>query len=462
MRRSRDASISRRRGGLVLTAALLLAAGTGVPALADGPTAGPVTLADALQAVGSSSHAAEVAKLELAAARQGTRAARASELPKVDIGGGFTDRDSELVAVFGPFTAPLGDDTYWSYQVSAKYLLWDGGVRASAIKAALAMEEVAARGGASQVVVAQLAGLGSYLRAMMAKAKRRAVRKRIDAVKGHLAVVRNLYDQGIVARNDLLETEVRLRRVQDADLAAADDLAVAVRSLARLMGRDPAEPVDLPPALGPPAPLSAGEDELVRTALAASPEIKALSAKLEAAQRRAELSRRDGMPQVFAQVAHTYEENPYLLHPNANVLFLGLSWNVFDGGARTARRRATGIGVATAQRDLEEARRRVKNQVDAAFRAYRRALREAKTAETNVKAAEENLRIEEDQYRVGMVQSSDVLDAEAVLAESRFALISRHYGAYLQQGTLLAVTGRDLVDFYRTPGGKTRREGGSS
>lgn len=442
MYRASDACLSQRCGGLVLTALLLAAT-----ASAAGP--GSLTLSAALRAVASGSRAAAVAKLQVAQARAATRAVRSSELPSIRLTGGFVDRDSELVAVFGPFMAPLGGDTYWQYQASARYLLWDGGVRKASIEAARATEGVAELGGAASVVRAEIEGLDAYLRAMGARARRRAIAGRIAAVKAHLGEVNDLFAQGMVARNDLLETQVRLRQVRDQDLAAADDEVAAVRALARLMGRDPSARISLPVALQPPPPLRWTEAQLLGAALKRSPEIRVLEARLKAAERRAEVTRRDGMPQVFAQFSHTYEENPYLLYPNANVFLIGLDWNVFDGGARAAKHRGAGLASRVVRRDLEEAKRRVSNQVDTAYRAFRRALREARTAARNVAAAKENLRIEEDQYKVGMVRTSDVLDAEALLAASRFELIARHESAYARQGRLLALAGRDLAAFYR-------------
>jgi len=60
----------------------------------------------------------------------------------------------------------------------------------------------------------------------------------------------------------------------------------------------------------------------------------------------------------------------------------------------------------------------------------------------------ENLRIVEDQYRAGLAKSTDVLDAESTLAESRFNLVNQHYNAYLKQGALLTVASEDLPTFY--------------
>jgi Outer membrane protein len=235
-----------------------------------------------------------------------------------------------------------------------------------------------------------------------------------------------------------------------------------VRALARIMGEDPERTVRLPDRLPGPPRLPAGEAALAAAARSRSPEIRALEAELDAARKAARLRGRAGMPKVFAEASHTYEENPYLLHVNANVLFVGLSWNLYDGGARRARLAEARTGVSRVERLLADARRRVANRVDAAYRRYRQALREGRTAARNVAAAEENLRIEEDQYRVGMVTTTEVLDAEALLAASRFELIARHAGAYLRQGELLALAGEDLAAFYdHRAEGSVRSEDGS-
>jgi outer membrane protein TolC len=156
----------------------------------------------------------------------------------------------------------------------------------------------------------------------------------------------------------------------------------------------------------------------------------------------------DSYPTLIAQASHTYQQNRYLLYPNANFLLLGLNWQAYDGGIRQANVREAEIAVAKTQQEIADLHRQLAIRVDRAYLDYLQALREAVTAETNVKASEENLRIVEDQYKAGLAKSTDVLDAESTLAESRFALVNQHYNAYLKQGTLLAVADEDLPTFY--------------
>ncbi len=467
MHPTRHSGLPPRYGSRVMKAVRLFAAYALVAAPLTAAAAGAdatavLSLSQALQRVAKGSLAASDRDLDVAASRQQTRQARARLYPTLDLSGGFTDRDSPVIAVFGDFEAPLNDNTYAQSQLAARYLLWDGGVRSSSIEAARALEDVAGDAGDARIVAAQLEGMGAYLQAMIAKARQAAVAKRIEAVQGHLKVVRDMFGQGMVARNDLLETQVRLRTVKDRALELADRETTAVRELERIMGEAPADAVTLPDRLPAPPPLAGSLDELVKASLDRNPVIRAARAKVAAAAKQEALQQLTGRPKVFAEAAHTYEQNPYMLYPNSNYIFVGFSWNLIDGGARATQRERASLEVTKAQRDLEEARRRAANGVDKAYREYRQALREAKTARANVAAAEENLRIEEDQYRAGMSKTADVLDAEALLAESRFALIAQHYNAYLKQGRLLALSGESLVDFYRSLAPSAEAKGASS
>jgi len=474
MCRPRTASLPPRHGstmtaGLVLASAVLLAGP--LPARAADPSASPpsahapaptvtppaailapapLSLAETLERIASSSQASVDRELDIASSRRKTREARARLFPSVDFSGAFTANDHAQVAVFDGLTAALTDQSYLQGRLAARYVLWNGGLRSTSIAVAQAYEEVAGTTGDAHVVASQLRGMGAYLQAMAARAEQKEVAKRITAVKAHLAVARDMYDQGMVARNDVLETEVRLRTVQDQASALADQEVAATRELNRIMGEEPSRETALPGSLPKPPTLGEAREALVRTAVEHSPAVRAARATVAAAAKQEELQHLTGWPDVFAQADHTYAENSHMLYQDTNSILVGLSWNLYDGGARAARREQASLAAAKAERALEEAQRTAASDIDRAYRDYRQALREARTARANITAAAENLRIEEDQYRAGLVDTTDVLDAEALLAQSRFSLIAQHYSAYLKQARVLALAGRDLAAFYRT------------
>ena len=136
-------------------------------------------------------------------------------------------------------------------------------------------------------------------------------------------------------------------------------------------------------------------------------------------------------------------------YPQANILFLGLNWSVFDGGARHAARRQADLAIEkTRARDRRRQAEPPRSRSSGPAGTTSRPSAKAVTARSNTVAAEENLRIVEDQYKAGLARTTDVLDAEALLAESRFAVANQHYTAYLRQGALLGTAGVDLVSFF--------------
>ena len=436
------------RGLGAALAAGCLAAAAGAQQQPAGAQPPVLTLAGALREVAAHSTAAVTAALDVDAARTGTARAEAAYRPSVSLSAGYQLRDHEIVARFGTLTAPSTEANFLTGEIDATQLLWDGGRRNSAVASSRALEQATTAQGEASVVASQLDGLQAYIRVLVLKARRHVLAQRVASLQDHLREVQDLFEQGVVARNDLLATEVRLRVVEDQVNQVNDDEAVAVQGLNRVLGRNPADFLALPPSLQSPPPLRVGAAELKRRAADANHRLLALRARLKAQEDAVALRRADSAPTVFAQASHTYQQDKYLVYPNANILFLGVSWQPYDGGVRKAGVSEAEFAAARTRQEIADLQRRLEVEVERAFREYEQALRQAVTAETNVKAAEENLRIEEDQYKAGLVRTTEVLDAESLLADSRFALVNQHYDAYLTQGAVLAVAGEDLPTFF--------------
>jgi outer membrane protein len=448
-----DAVARRIRGWTAVLAPVLAIAAFAAAATAQpmpGQVLGELTLAVALREIAANSSAATVAGLEVESARENIKRTQASYHPTVSVDAGHVNRDHELVAKFLTLSAPELERDYFAGEINATELLWDGGRRFSGVKAARSLEGAAAMRGEASVRSTQLEGLKTYLQILALKAQRLVVSQRTASLQDHLREVKDLFEQGVVARNDLLATEVRLRTVQDQNSQLDNVEAVAAQALNRLLGRNPSDPLVLPGALPSPPPLSVGPDELKRRAVEGNQQLLALRARAAAEKDTVELRKADSYPTLFAQLSHTYQQNQYLVYPNANILFFGLNWQAYDGGARKAGVREAQLGVAKTAQEIVDLERQLQIQVEQAYRDYQQALKEAATAETNVQASVENLRIEEDQYKAGLARTTDVLDAESVLADSRFSLVNQHYNAYLKQGVLLTVSGEDLPAFFAT------------
>jgi len=429
--------------------------------------AGSLSLPEAMRQAARTSFRAEGARLERAKAREETSQIRSLYLPELHFQGGHLNLEKQPRILSAPVSIgpldlggitiprmdlgtlvnPLGDTSSWRYKVSLQYLLYDFGRRERALAASRARETAIGlreEGGIrrTQAEVAQ-----QYVGLMHLKAQRRVLSQRRKALEDHLKSVRALFEQGMVARNDLLRTEVALRSLGDAERALDSAESGARDNLNVAMGLEPTATLDLPDDLDAPPGLPWDETACRVRAAQSSEGVKALRARLKALESQVVLQRRDYAPNLVAEAFHAYEQNSYSVHPHSNGLYLGLSWKVFDG-ARASRVRQSLSEFELGRREVQEAERQAGNTAAAAYRDLQVALRELKTSEANVAAAEENFRIVEDQYREGLARSTDALDAEALLAESRFGLAARRYRAYALQAALLATLGEDLPAFY--------------
>jgi outer membrane protein TolC len=447
---------------MILVAPLLLALA--------GPSPATLTLPGALRQAAATSAQADVARSARAAAHAGSARVRALYLPALNVTAGYRAlaREPELVSrptTLGPlglgmftipaFTVPgqvnpVEERDSWRYRATLRWLVCDFGRRGGALAASRALEDAVGFAGEDAVRRDQGEVAARYLALLDVGARRRVVAQRRESLERHLEDARSLLEHGVVARNDVLRTEVALRAVGDADQALERSSASLLEELNVAMGLPGATPQALPDSLGEPPTLPWDETTCRARAAAGNAAVKAQRAKLEALERQARVRRLDRLPNVVAEASHAWAENRYVTREDRDELLLGVSWDLFDGGAREALVHQADAEREQARRELVEAVRRSENAASSALRDYEQARHETGTARADVAATEENLRIVGDQYREGLIRGSEVLDAEATLAEARTALAERRYRAYAQQIALLTVLGEDVPAFYET------------
>ncbi|HEX9082785.1 MAG TPA: TolC family protein, partial [Holophagaceae bacterium] len=238
------------------------------PALAEAP----LSLAEALREAGRTSLSAQVARLSTDAARADEAQVRGAYWPELQFQGGYQllgeqpGLRSQPIALgsltIGPFQTPpltvpsqvfpTEDTRAWRYRVALQYVVWDFGRRGDTLRAAQARTEGTERQGQSEIRRAQAEVASRYLALLDLAAQRRVLVQRKAALEAHHAAVTALFEHGVVARNDLLRTEVALRRVEDGDRALEAGEASTREALNVALGRPAQAALDLPADLALP------------------------------------------------------------------------------------------------------------------------------------------------------------------------------------------------------------------
>jgi outer membrane protein TolC len=210
---------------------------------------------------------------------------------------------------------------------------------------------------------------------------------------------------------------------RESDLARARaDLGRAQLALGILLGRDGPVRI-LVPELAPapaspedPAALAAG-------AVGRRPEVRARRARLDAAEEQVRASSARLLPQLSANGSAFVSDEPLVTGKTDGWrVTLDLTWAIYDGGLREARRRQARAQLAGAAAAAEAQRLQVVQEVADGSRELAVARERLRLAETQRALAAEAAESARRSFEAGVASNLDVIDANDRLYQSDVGL----------------------------------------
>jgi outer membrane protein len=261
----------------------------------------------------------------------------------------------------------------------------------------------------------------AYYRLLQAKRMADIAEKSVEQVAAQVKRAHAFYEQGAVARNDVLRAELGLAAAQQRLIQAKGGVTLARGRLATMMGRAPDSEIDPvasndEPGVEPP-PLPAGQAE--QTAVDQRLELKEIAAHIDQATAGVRMSKSRMLPQVNAVANYTRQTSSLLGLPKSWFIGATASWDIWEGGS-------TYYGISESKAQLAqalEARRKTEDMIRLDVRSAHVGVTTASEAlevsRRAVEQAEENFRIEQKRYESTSNTSFDVLDAETQLTTAR-------------------------------------------
>ncbi len=395
----------------------------------ESPAVLPLTADQAVErAIAASPRLARLGALETAAEAQ-RRGARAERLPQLDVSAGYQYRSNvpelAISAPTGDPSAPLqrivvfpNINDNWSTRVGLAQPIYTGGRIRSGIEAAeqgrLAAEQELRAGRADLVLETRTA----YWSLVTARESLRVIQESIKAYDAHLADARNRERFGMAARNEVLAVQVERDRAELEQINASAGAELAQANLQRLLDLPADTRIDAVEPLPAPAPPPADIEALAAEAGNARPELRALAARVTAADAIAGAERAARLPQLALSGAYSYAS------PNRDIVpattdwkrtwYVGasVSWNVLDFGRRSANEARARAQADASRAQLRELERAIRLEVTQRALDLRTSRARLSVAERSVESALENRRVAGDRYREGVIPSSELLDAE--------------------------------------------------
>lgn len=243
----------------------------------------------------------------------------------------------------------------------------------------------------------------------------------VDRLQAHLDNVIAQYNVGIVARADVLRSEVELANAQQNYITASNEYDVAEATLNNIIGT----PLGTTLLLKDRLQYEPYENDMAYC-LAYSeqhrPELKQAEYAIDSAEAALVVARSGHMPKVYANASNNWGGNgsdwPGDDDENWSV-GVTASMNVFDSGVTWSKIHAAQENLAKAK----ETQRQIKDAVELEVRTDYLSMREAEkritTAQVAVASAEEDYHIAVVRYQAGVGTNIDVMDAQEALTQAK-------------------------------------------
>ncbi|WP_419770323.1 MAG: TolC family protein [Candidatus Marinarcus sp.] len=252
---------------------------------------------------------------------------------------------------------------------------------------------------------------------------------------------KNKFDQGIIAKNELLEVEVQMLQAKQ-DLATANkDFKVARLSLNNILSgqlskEEPIEEISYEKL----AIKDYKEDFLERRS-----EIQALKMMMQSynAQRNSTIG--NFLPNVDASVSHNeYGDSERINgrtgYPDEQeVVNVTATWNLFSGGKDTQNAIAFNKMKKQIYAQLQSTKLQVQLQYEQAKEELNVSKLNFETATTALEQAKINYEIVNNRFIQGISTSSDLIDANFLLSKAKQSYFAAYYDKFLAAATLQRV-----------------------
>lgn len=403
------------------------------------------TLDDAWSSALANDQRLEASQWNLAAAQSTWAAARAEMFPSMSLGGNYYALSEQpKVSAHMPFlptplSFPIIDQSSVGFHALVSQPIYTFGRISNGIAAA--QDGVRANEAEVQRTRLDIKMNVAEIYVIVLRAARvvDVVEAKVLSLGGHNKDVTNLFDKGLVSRNDLLAAQVAWADSRQQAMQARNGLQVARAAYNRALGRDLTQPVNL-------AELQDDEDvgdvaELTGLAMQLRPELAGLSAQARSLQNQSASERARNAPQVSVAGGYLYQENQQITPDGMAGVLVSVEWNAFDSG-RVSNRAASLCEKAEAViRTRRDAETMIALEVRQKWIDLQTARERLEVTRQATAQADENLRVVRERYQQQVGTNTEVLDAETLRVQAYTNFYNSTYESVLARLRLRRAVG---------------------
>ena len=425
-----------RRMAVGLTMGLLLTASTlvGAEPMAQPASVTEITLDQAVNMALTNNPSGKIAGFEFEAAKGSLTAARSYRWPTLS----YTHKDAWTWygEKYIDSNYPSKDHNYvedkFSNALTLNWTVWAGNKIESQVSQAKLALDSSQWGVAAARQTLKYNATDAYFKLMAARNAVKLGEESVERVEKYLQDVQVQYRVGVVAKVDVLRSEVSLAQARQTLIEARNAYDLAMSNLNNIIGLPLTTNIGIKGDLTYEKyeqALAACED----TALRQRPEIFQYTDAVKSAQEAITIARAGYLPTVTATAQAAWYNDQFPGGKNYNwTIYLTTNWNILDSGLTAGNLKKAIETHKKAQEQLRQTVDSVRLDVRSTYLSLQSYDQSIQTSKASVGLAEEDYRIKVIRYRAGVGTNLDVLDAQVALttAKNNYLLAMYNYNNY--------------------------------
>ncbi len=417
---------------------------------ANGACGEVLTFAQGLRLAADNNRVIRISQQQEKISEADTLVAKSFLLPSVNASASQTFLLYQPKAIFDSLIVPTSDRSFVSYSLGVQQLLYDFEGKASLYRASRAVLDTKKLDTLRVRNQISLDFAVAYFDLLEAEKLVQVAEKEVESVQGHLRDATNLYENGVITKNDLLQAEVRLSDAEQKLLNARNVRAVNASRLNTVLSRPLTTEIRVMDVAEVPAGyVILDREKAWETALETRPEMKIVDETMRSLDFQETSRKAEYYPRFFAEASYDYTENRFMLHQGNASLLLGMTVNLFSGGST----RAEVMKIGYQKTQLQEQRARladeIRLEVEKNILDLKNATDRIRVTKDAAGQAEENLRINRVRYEEGVGTATEVLDAVTLLTMAETNYYRSLYDMRRAESAVLYSIGKDLSEVYQ-------------
>ena len=385
----------------------------------------------------------KIATADKEAANWGISAAKGAKLPSVSL----THSDSRGGSPGSPSKPSWSVGNGFSNNIKLSLPIYSGGSIEAQIeqaKLSFKINDVGVDKSRQQVKLDATAG---YFSILSAQNSLKVSQESVDMMAEHLKNVQAQYSVGVVAKSDVLRSEVELVNNQQNLIKAQNAYDLAVSKLNNIIGLPLDTDVKLKDELKT-GTYALSLDDSIKYAMVHRPDVAQADYNIDIAKQGVKVAESGRLPSVSFSANQGWADSTFPGTEDSGwSIGLMSTWTPFDSGVTNAKIKQSDSNLTKAKLQAQQAKDGYQLEVRQYYLSMNEANKRIGATQVAVEKAQEDYKIAGVRYSAGVGTNSDVIDAQVAMTTAKNNYIQAMYDyntskANLDKAMGIAVSGK--------------------